>query len=364
MLPRAREVLGQYGRLGWSTAGAIIGAALLVLAIGVLLPLVLPLLVMAVIGATLQPVVERLRRRGVPAGVAALAGALAVPLGLIVLVVLFGLAVAGEAPHWTHALDNAGQWMHQQLGADPVQALRQWPGWRTALTGVGSAVASTAVVVGQLAVGILIGAYLLYYAFRDGGRCVQLLDRRLPLRPGVARELVDGAAFQFRRYMFGTTVIAMMDAAVITLGALLLDLPMAGTIAVLTFIAAYVPYLGAWISAAFAVVVALGAGGVPTALWMLLIVLITQNILEGVLRPTVFGRALGLHPVVVLSVTVLGAALGGLLGVFLAPPLTAIIVTWRKALTRPEAYTDPAAARPAVRPENRQPPRNVPSSEL
>jgi predicted PurR-regulated permease PerM len=287
---------------------------------------------MAVIGATLQPVVDRLRRRGVPAGVAALAGALAVPLGLIALLILFGLAVAEEAPQWTHAVEHAGQWLHQQLGADPVQALRQWPGWRSALTGLGATVVSAVVVTGQLAVGILIGGYLLFYAFRDGARGFAVLESKLPLRPGLARDLVNSAAYQFRRYMFGTTVIAMMDAAVITLGALVLGLPMVGTIAVLTFVAAYVPYLGAWISAAFAVLVALGAGGLPDALWMLLIVLITQNILEGVLRPTVFGRALGLHPVLVLGVTILGAVLGGLLGVFLAPPLTAIAVSWRKAL--------------------------------
>jgi predicted PurR-regulated permease PerM len=324
--------LGHYGRLGWSTAGLIIGAALLVIAVGVLLPLVLPLLVVAVVGATLQPVVDRLRRRGVPAGVAALVGALAVPLGLIVLIILFGLAVAEEAPQWTRALEHAGEWLHHQLGADPVKALRQWPGWRSALTGIGTALASTAVVVVQLAVGVLIGGYLLFYVFRDGERCIALIESRVPLRPGLARELVRSAAYQFRRYMFGTTVIAMMDAAVITLGAILLNLPMAGTIAVITFVAAYVPYLGAWISAAFAVIVALGAGGVPAALWMLLIVLITQNILEGILRPTVFGRALGLHPVVVLGVTILGAVIGGLFGVFLAPPVTAIVVSWRKAL--------------------------------
>ncbi|MGI5239493.1 AI-2E family transporter [Dactylosporangium sp. CA-139066] len=326
------DLLGRYGRLGWSTAGAVIGAALLVIAVGVLLPLVLPLLVMAVVGSTLQPAVDRLRRRGVPAGVAALAGALAVPLGLFALLLLFGLAVAQEAPEWTHVIERAGLWLHQQFGADPVQALRQWPGWRTALTGIGTAVVSTAVVVGQLAVGVLIGGYLLFYVFHDGARAFAVLESRLPLRPGLARELVDNAAYQFRRYMLGTTVIALMDAAVITLGALLLGLPMVGTITVLTFVAAYVPYLGAWISAAFAVLVALGAGGLPSALWMLLIVLITQNILEGILRPTVFGRALGLHPVVVLGVTILGAVLGGLFGVFLAPPVTAIAVSWRKAV--------------------------------
>ncbi|MFG2039970.1 AI-2E family transporter [Dactylosporangium sp. NPDC048998] len=324
--------LGRYGRLGWSFAGLVIGAALLVIAAGILLPLVLPLLVMALVGATLQPAVDGLRRRGVPAGVAALAGAIAVPLALLALAVLLSLAVVAEAPKWLPALEHAGVRLHQALGADPVQTLRQWPGWRTALTGLGSALTSGAVVAGQVAVGVLIGGYLLFYAFRDGPRGFEAIEARLPLRPGLLRELAGSAAYQFRRYMLGTTFIALMDAAVITLGALLLGLPLAGTIAVLTFAAAYVPYLGAWISAAFAVLIALGSGGVPAALWMLLIVLITQNILEGILRPAVFGRALGLHPVAVLGVTILGAVIGGLFGVFLAPPVAAIAVSWRKAL--------------------------------
>ncbi|MEV8512370.1 AI-2E family transporter, partial [Dactylosporangium sp. NPDC051484] len=321
--------LGRYGRLGWSFAGLVIGAALLVIAGGILLPLLLPLLVMALVGATLQPAVDGLRRRGVPAGVAALAGAIAVPLALLALAVLFGVAVVGEASKWLPTAEHAGARLHQLLGADPVQALRQWPGWRTALTGLGSAFATGAVVAGQVAVGILIGGYLLFYAFRDGPRCFEVLEARLPQRrPGLMRELAGSAAYQFRRYMLGTTFIALMDAAVITLGALLLGLPLIGTIAMVTFAAAYVPYLGAWISAAFAVLLALGAGGVQTAVWMLLIVLITQNILEGILRPAVFGRALGLHPVAVLGVTILGAAVGGLFGVFLAPPITAIAVSW------------------------------------
>ncbi|MEV6926284.1 AI-2E family transporter [Dactylosporangium sp. NPDC051485] len=329
-MPDGSRLLGRLGRLGWSAAGAVIGAAALVIAVGVLLPLFLPLLVMAVVGATLQPAVDRLRRRGVPAGVAALAGALAVPLGLLALGLLFAAAVAAEAPHWLPAAERAGHRLHQALGADPVQALRQWPPWHAVLTGIGSAVATGAVVVAQVAVGVLIGGYLLFYAFRDGPRCFDALEAWVPWPPGRLRRLAGTAAFQFRRYMLGTTLIALMDAAIITVGALLLGLSMAGTIFVLTFVAAYVPYLGAWLSAAFAVVVALGSGGVPTAVWMLIIVLITQNVLEGILRPAVFGRALGLHPVVVLGVTVLGAALGGLIGVFLAPPVAAVIKNWRK----------------------------------
>jgi len=150
--------------------------------------------------------------------------------------------------------------------------------------------------VGQIVVGMLIGAYLLYYAFRDGPRCFDAIEARLPMRTGLLRDLAGTAAVQFRRYMLGTTAIAVMDAAVIALGALVLGLPLLGAIAMVTFVAAFVPYVGAWISAAFAVVLALGTGGLPAAGWMLVIVLIAQNILEGILRPAIFGRALACTP--------------------------------------------------------------------
>jgi predicted PurR-regulated permease PerM len=148
----------------------------------------------------------------------------------------------------------------------------------------------------------------------------------------LTRTLLGTAAVQFRQYVLGTTVVALLDTAAITLGAVALDLPMVAVIAVVTFVGAFIPYLGAWLSAAFAVLVALGAGGLTTGLWMLAIVLVTQNILEGVLRPFVFGRALNLHPVAVLAATVVGAALGGVSGVFIAPPVAAIAASWWSAV--------------------------------
>jgi predicted PurR-regulated permease PerM len=140
--------------------------------------------------------------------------------------------------------------------------------------------------------------------------------------------MLNDAGLRVRRYFVGTTVVAAMDAVVITLAAVLLRLPLLPVIALVTFVAAFVPYLGAWLSGIFVVVVALGSGGVATALWMLLIVLITQNVLEGVARPLAYGAALDLHPLTVLAATLLGGLLGGLMGVLIAPPLVAIVFTW------------------------------------
>ncbi|WP_433605154.1 AI-2E family transporter [Dactylosporangium sp. CA-139114] len=315
------------GRTGWSVAGVIVGVALAVLVIGMLVPLLMPLLLMVVIAVTVQPLVGRVRRLGLAPTAATLLGALVVPLCLMLVAALLVWVLTLQAAQWQPALAEAGRRLRGALGTDPVQTVLRSAPWRTALLGIGSAVASGVVVIGQVAVGLLAGSYLLYYLLRDGPRLVAAIERR-PEWADPEHRLVRRAATQLRRYMVGTTLVAAMDAAVITLGAAVLRVPFLLTIAVITFVAAFVPYLGAWVSAIFAVLLALGSSGVTTAVWMIVVVLVTQNILEGVLRPLVFGRALNLHPVAVLAATVVGAALGGLCGVFLAPPLAAIARTW------------------------------------
>jgi predicted PurR-regulated permease PerM len=335
--------LARAGRAGWQCTGAIVGACAAVLAVAFLLPLLMPLMVTVIGAATLWPLVERLRDRGLPPSAAALAGLLALPLVLLALAVPFGHVLVGQLREWEQVLAAARQQLHDALGDDPLPAI-SIEDWRTAIQGVGAALSNAAIALAQFAVGLLASAYVLFYLLRDGPRCTAWLERILPLRPGLLRVMISSAALQFRRYVLGTTVIAALDAVVITAGAIALDLPLVATIAILTFFAAFVPYVGAWISAVYAVVVALGAGGVTAGLWMLGIVLVTQNLLEGLLRPYVFGRALGLHPIIVLAATVAGAALAGVSGVFIAPPVAAIAASWWSASRRPHPGPDHPAA--------------------
>ncbi|MFF5228807.1 AI-2E family transporter [Dactylosporangium sp. NPDC000521] len=337
--------LARLGRSGWLVAGVVVGAAALIVGVGVVLAVLAPVLVTVTVAAALQPLVARLRRRGVPPTAAALIGALLVPVLLILIGALMLRTVSDAGATWAKVAGDAGEHLRAVLGTDPLDALLRSKHWREVLLGAGSALLNTAALLAQAAVGVLLGAFLLYYAFKDGSTLVGYLDRRLPLRPGLTRKMLDSAALRLRQYVLGTTVVAAMDAVVITIGAAALGLPLIGMITLVTFVAAYVPYLGAWVSAVFAVVVALGAGGVPAAVWMLVIVLITQNILEGVLRPYVFGRALDLHPVAILAVTFVGGALAGLVGVLLAPPIAAIAVSWR-AMLRPPPTPRKAAAAP------------------
>jgi putative heme transporter len=100
--------------------------------------------------------------------------------------------------------------------------------------------------------------------------------------------------------------------------------PVAVGIGVTNFVGAYVPYLGAIVGGAVAVLLAFAAGGPSFAIIMLVVVLVVNLIVENALQPKLLGNALELHPLVVIIVTVLGGVFGGLVGLILAAPLTAI----------------------------------------
>jgi predicted PurR-regulated permease PerM len=105
-------------------------------------------------------------------------------------------------------------------------------------------------------------------------------------------------------------------------GALVLGVPLVGTIMAVTFLGAYVPYLGAWTAGAFSVLLALGGAGTDAAIGMIVIQLLANGILQQMIQPIAYGAALGIHPLAVLIVTIAGGALFGAVGLILAAPLT------------------------------------------
>lgn len=116
----------------------------------------------------------------------------------------------------------------------------------------------------------------------------------------------------------------------------LLDLPLAGTIAAVTFITAYIPFLGAIVSGLFAFVVALGAGGMTKALIVLGVALVTQNVVQTIVQNHYASQELKLHPLATLIGTILGGTFGGLIGAILGAPLLAVVV---RTATRVRSHT-------------------------
>src|SRR5207244_2859401 len=127
---------------------------------------------------------------------------------------------------------------------------------------------------------------------------------------------ISGAVLtSLRGYFRGVTVVAAFNGVVVGLAALLLDVPLAGTIAVVSFVTAYVPYLGAVVAGTFAVLVALGAQGTGVAIAMLVVVLLANGLLQNLVQPFAMGSALHLNPLVVLVVTIGAGGAPGLSGI-------------------------------------------------
>ncbi|MDI3420953.1 AI-2E family transporter [Streptomyces luteolus] len=189
----------------------------------------------------------------------------------------------------------------------------------TAASGVISGVS----VVGEVIAMAVLALLLVFFFLRDSDRATAALHTLVPRR-GAALEQMGRKAFEaIEGFMRGTTLIALIDALCITVGLLILRVPGAVGLGALVFVGAYIPYLGAFISGAVAILVALADRGFVIALWALGVVLAVQ-VLEGhVLQPMIQSRTVQMHPAVVMLAITAGASVAGILGMLLAVPLTA-----------------------------------------
>ena len=134
----------------------------------------------------------------------------------------------------------------------------------------------------------------------------------------VARAISTRTRQSLRGYFLGVTLVAAFNAVVVGLGALALGVPLPGTIAAVTFLAAYVP----------------GGAGTDAAVGMIVVQLLANSVLQQLVQPFAMGAALGIHPLAVLIVTIAGGALFGAVGLILSAPLTAAATNCGRPLTR------------------------------
>jgi predicted PurR-regulated permease PerM len=189
---------------------------------------------------------------------------------------------------------------------------------QTLVSGLLSGLGSVTVLI----VGIVTGLFILLFLMKDWRLVTDGTANQIAVLLGlpdrVGRQIISDTVHSFRGYAWGLTIVGLMNGAVVGLGALLLGVPLAGPIAIVTFVTSYIPFFGAFFAGAFAVVIALGAKGLSVALAMLAITLLANNTLQNLLEPVAFGRTLRLHPLVVLLVTTAGTLLFGVLGATLA----------------------------------------------
>ena len=201
-------------------------------------------------------------------------------------------------------------------------------------------------------------ALSLFFLLKDGPSIRAWAEDHLGLPMPVAQTITQRVLGSLRGYFLGVTIVAAFNAVVVTIGALILGVPLVGTIAAVTFIGAYIPYLGAWGAGAFAVLIALGGGGTDAAAGMIVVQLLANGILQQLVQPLAMGAALGIHPLAVLVVTIAGGAMFGTIGLVLAAPLTSAVVRISADLARARAEEAPPAAPPSAGQRRRRKPRD------
>jgi predicted PurR-regulated permease PerM len=324
----APKWLRDAGFTSWLLVG--VGAALigLVWLLSLTQTIVLPVITAGIIASVTSPLVDRMKRRGIPRGI----GAALVFLGLIVIGLGIGLlvltAIASQADSLSARL---------QEGAAQIESWARDLGAKASTAADANSSASAGISAGfealthgvlggidrlaSLAVFLSFTALSLFFMLKDGPTIGGFLERHLGVPVPVAHTVLGRVAGSLRGYFVGVTAVSLWSSLIVGAGALLLGVPLAGTIAVVTFLGGFVPYLGAWTAGAFAVLIALGGEGPEAAAALAVIVLLANGVLQQLVQPIAYGAALKLHPLAVLIATIAGGCLFGTIGLVLAAPL-------------------------------------------
>ena len=357
----AAELKGVFAAPGWLrdgglTAWLLVGLGLVLVGSVWLLSLtqtiVLPLIAAGVIAAVAGPLVGWLQRHRVPRPVGAILLLVALVLLGVLVVYIVVAGITSQADSISSHLDDAKNtiqgWL-KDLGVDPDKAKSTTQDASSSttqtvsalLSGLGAGIKKLSSLVFFLAMTTLSLIFLL----ADGPKIRAWGERHMGVPEDVAHTITTRVLESLRGYFLGVTIVAAFNALVVGLGALVLGVPLAGTIAIITLLAAYVPYIGAWTAGAFSVLIALGGAGPDAAAGMIVIQLLANSVLQQLVQPLAMGAALGIHPLAVLVVTIAGGALFGAAGLILAAPMTSAITRISADLShaRTEVQQEPQA---------------------
>jgi putative heme transporter len=330
------------------TSWLLVGVALL-LAGGVWLAsltqtIVMPLIAAGMVAGVASPLVAWGARHRLPRALSAallLVLIVVAAVGTVVLVIAGITSHIGDiSSHLAGAKSTITGWL-KDLGVDPASAKKatkdasstSTDSVKTLLDGIGKGIAT----LSSLAFFLSLTALSLFFLLKDGPTIRAWGERHMGVPAPVAHTISRRSLQSLRGYFLGVSVVAAFNAVVIGVGAVALGVPLPGTIAVVTFFAAFVPYLGAWTAGAFAVLVALGGAGTNEAIAMGVIVLLANGVLQQLVQPFAYGAALGIHPLAVLIVTIGAGALFGTVGLVLAAPVTSAVVRISADLARARA---------------------------
>jgi len=316
--------------------------------IGLLAVVVVPLVIALLLTALLGPAVGRLRKAHVHRSLATaivLIGGIAAVVGTLTLVVnAFIDGLPKLTQNASEGLTQIQDWLKRgplhltdlQLSQAVDQLQETVSANQDTLTTGVIRTASTAL---EILSGMFLVIFALFFFMRDGR---QIWKFSLNFVPTGAREPLDRAGLAAWRsltsYVRATVLVAFIDAVGIGTALWVLKVPLALPLAALVFLTAFIPIIGATLSGAVAVLVALVTNGPFTALLVLAAVIAVQQIEGHLLQPLIMGRAVAIHPLAVIVAIAAGLILGGIVGALISVPLIAILNTGVRVLfQRPRA---------------------------
>ena len=319
----------------WRLLTIIALAVAVIWFVGQVWPALLPLVVAILLGRVLWGPNLWLRSRGAKPGLAAAASLLGFFVALALVLGAVGLAVAGEfdelGPALSEGVDDVENWLVEDSPFDvdraDVDRFREDMGEAigNAVRSSGDSLVDAALIAGEVFIAVVLGVIVTFFVLKDGNRFARWVQGLLPSdRRGLAAVLGARAWKTLGGYLRGAATLGTVEGIAIAIALTLVGADLAVPMAVVTFLAAFVPFIGATVAGILAVLVALGTAGPVEALIIAVVAFVIQQIDNELLAPVVYGRSLELHPVLILLGVVAGGALFGVPGSVLAVPVVAL----------------------------------------
>ncbi|CAN5588344.1 AI-2E family transporter [soil metagenome] len=297
---------------------------------------VFPLIMALLVSSVLWPSTRWLRDRGWPPGLAAITTLM---IAVITLFGVFGTIAPSIIDETAEVVERAGDGiieMQNWIAGSPLNLdnaeLRDYAGQlRSALQERASQIAARVftgvAVVGSFFVTTFLVLVLTFFFLKDGTKFLPALHSWTGRYVGPHLVEVSQRVWSTVSGFIRTqALVGLIDAVIIGSGLFFAGVPLAFALAVLTFFAAFIPVVGAFIAGGFAVLVALVSNGFGTAVFVFFLVLAVQQIEGNLLLPLLQSKTMNLHPGIVLIAIVGGSTLFGIVGAFLAVPVVASAV--------------------------------------
>jgi predicted PurR-regulated permease PerM len=348
----------------WAWRFLVIVAAIAVIGYGMryLSEVVVPVTVGVLLTALLVPITNGLQKLRVPRGPAAGVTVISTIVVVAGLLTLVGAQIAGQFEDLSNQVGEGVQKLRDMArinfgltDADITNLYKQVREQITSGGAIGQQAAAVGTTATHVVAGVFISLFCLFFFLYQGEQIWSWLVRLFPRR---ARDKADSSGrkawVSLTAFVRATVMVAAVDAIGISLGAAVLGLPLVSAIGILVFVGSFIPVVGALISGAVAVLVALVAKGPVIAIVMLAVVIGVQQLEAHVLQPFLLGRAVSVHPLAIILAIATGVVVAGIVGALVAVPTAAVLNAIVNHLAGNDV--DPEPPRPLPRPRRRHQP--------